>query len=95
MKVMPFVTLLGLAGCMSARLQLHEKFNPDEKPAYVDYFDYYFAGLAGDPELNLQKICMDQKPYGVQRIKSVEDGVITFFTLAIYSPVTVKVWCGE
>jgi hypothetical protein len=95
MKYLILAAAIGLAGCMSTRIKLNEKFNPSDKPAYVDYVDYYFAGLAGNPELNLQKICMDQKPLGVQRMNSVEDGVITLFTLGIYSPATVKVWCGD
>ncbi len=87
--------LLTAASCMSTRVQLHPKFDFHIKPIYIDYADYYFLGLMGKPVLNLQKICMDQKPYGFQRAKSPEDGIITLFTLGIYSPTTVKVWCGD
>ena len=83
------------AGCVSAKVSLNSKFNVDEPPAYTDYVDYYFWGLAGDPALNLQKICYDQKAYGVQRVNTWEDGIITFFTLGIYAPATVRVWCGD
>ena len=84
-----------LTGCMSTKLQLSPKWNPSVPATYEDYVDYYFLGFVGEPTLNLQKICMDQKPQGLQRIKSVEDGVINFFTMGIYTPATVRVWCGD
>lgn len=82
-------------GCMSTKLQLSPGWNRRAPPAYVDYMDYYLLGLVGDPYLSIPKICMDQQPHGVQKIKTVEDSLITLFTLGIYSPITVKVWCGE
>ena len=95
MKAWVLSLTLVLAGCMSAKLSLNSKFNPEEKPAYVDYVDYYFWGFKGRPSLNLQKICVDQKPYGVQRLKTFEDIFITFAALGIYAPATVRVWCGD
>ena len=83
------------SGCMSTQIQYDEKWNKRVAPVYVDYFDYYFLGLVGQPTLSLQKICMDQKPYGVRRRKTAEDGLITLVTVGIYSPATVEVWCGE
>ncbi|MGZ3722850.1 MAG: Bor/Iss family lipoprotein, partial [Bdellovibrionales bacterium] len=55
----------------------------------------YFWGLKGKPSLNLQKICVDQKPYGVQRLKSPEDITIGIIALGFYTPATVRVWCGD
>lgn len=84
-----------LSGCMSTRIGFKEHFVATDKPTYEDYVDYYVAGFVGDPELNLQKICMDQRPYEVQRLRSAADIFITFVTLSIYSPSTVRVWCGD
>jgi hypothetical protein len=84
-----------LLGCMSTRVVLSDKWNRYSKPVYVDYFDYYWGGLKGHPEVALQKVCMDQRPHAFERIKTAEDGIITAVTLGIYSPSTVKVWCGE
>ena len=80
---------------MSTRLILNEKWNPTAKPSYVDYFDYYWFGFSGQPTVNLQKVCLDQRPHAIQRMKTPEDVVISVFTLGIYSPATVRVWCGE
>jgi len=91
------VLVLSLAefGCMSSRVRLSNEFNPSKPADYVDYMDYYFGGLAGHPELNLQKICVDQKPLGVEQAKYPADWIITLVTLGIYSPETVRVWCGD
>lgn len=82
-------------GCMSTRVAISPKWDPHSKPAYVDYFDYYLFGFMGRNSVSLQKACVDQKPLAFERIRSIEDGIIAFWTLGIYSPMTVKVWCGD
>jgi hypothetical protein len=90
-----FLSAAALSGCMNTKIALGEKWNPYAKPAYVDYFDSWWWGLKGRPAVSLQKVCMDQKPLAVQRVKTGEDAIITAFTLGVYAPTTVKVWCGE
>ncbi len=86
---------LGLAACMSTQVQLDSRWNPTAKPSYEDYFDYYFLGLKGDRQFSLQKVCMDQRPFGFRRYRSLEDSFLTAITLGIYAPMTVQVWCGN
>ncbi len=95
LAMLGLVSIAFQVGCMSTRLELSSKWDKSTKPVYEDYVDYYFWGFVGHPELNLQKICMDQKPHGIKRFKSPEDGFITVLTLGIYTPSTVQVWCGE
>ena len=95
MKWLAASLCLILSGCISAKVSLDPRWNAKEKPAYEDYVDYYVFGFVGNPALDLQKICVDQKPYGLQRVKTWEDGLITVFTVGIYSPATVRVWCGD
>lgn len=90
-----FFAVLLLSSCMSTRVQFSPKWERSSKPVYIDYVDSYVFGFIGQPSLNLQKICMDQKPYALHSVKTAEDGIITFFTLGIYSPTTVRVWCGD
>ncbi len=87
--------LLTLSGCMTTRVVFSDKFDPRAKPAYVDYFDYYWLGFRGEREVALQKVCMDQRPHAIVRTKTAEDVLLTYITVGIYSPVTVKIWCGE
>ena len=89
------LALASASGCMSTKVQLDSKWDRSAPYTYEDYENYYLLGLVGNPAIALQTVCMDQKPYGVQRLKGVEDGLITAFTLGIYSPATVRVWCGD
>lgn len=84
-----------LAGCGSTKVALNERWDSSRKPSYVDYFDYYWWGLKGHRTVNLQTVCVDQKPLGFQRLRTAEDITIGVFTLGIYLPATVRVWCGE
>ncbi len=86
---------LALSGCMSTRVVLEPKWNSSQKASYEDYFDYYFLGLAGHPTMSLQKACMDQKIYSFKFFRSPEDVIITWLTFGIYSPATLRVWCGD
>lgn len=76
-------------------IALDSKFTLDSKPAYEDYLDYYALGFIGNHSVDVQKVCVDQKPYAVQRIFGPDDALITLATLGIYTPMTVRVWCGN
>jgi hypothetical protein len=88
-------SLLLACGCMTTRIAFHEDWNADTKPSYVDYEDFYLFGFIGQPRISLQKICVDQKPYGFEKRMSPTDGILSFITLGIYTPITVRVWCGD
>lgn len=85
----------GAVGCSSTRLVYSEKFDRTQKPVYEDYMDYYFLGFVGHPSVNVQKVCMDQKPLALQRIFTFDDALISLVTIGIYTPWTVRVWCGD
>lgn len=87
--------LLTLGACSSTHIILSDKWNRQSKPSYVDYVNGYWWGLDGTSEISIQKACVDQKPHAVQKVMTPEDGVIRLFTLGIYSPTTIKIWCGE
>ncbi len=81
---------------MSTRMKLDERWDATkQKPVYVDYFDQYLLWTIGRPSVDLAQVCVDQKPYGFQHHRSAEDGLIALFTIGIYTPTTVRVWCGE
>jgi len=94
-KLLTLCSVLLLTGCMSTQVALDSRFQPSQPPAYEDYFDYYWFGLSGNSTVDLQKVCVDQKPYGFRRLRSLQDGFIGIITLGIYTPVTVRVWCGD
>src|SRR5688572_22078937 len=94
-KLGSYALFLSLASCMSTSLVLDQNWKPTVKPTYIDYLDSYWFGFQGQPSISVQKVCMDQKPLAVQRIKTGEDVFLSAITLGIYTPSTVKVWCGE
>jgi hypothetical protein len=80
---------------MSSRVVFDSKWEPGSRAVYEDYFDYYFFGLIGENHVDVQRVCMDQKPYAVRRLRSGEDFFISLVTFGIYTPATVRVWCGD
>lgn len=87
--------LLCLSGCMSTTVVFNERWNPKSRPSYVDYFDTYWWGFHGKPEVSLQQVCLDQRPHALRRVRSAEDVAIGAVTLGVYIPLTVTVWCGD
>lgn len=83
------------SGCMSVKMQLDSRWDRKLRASYIDYTDYWILGFVGKGEFNLQKICVDQKPYGFERYRSPEDITIGVFTLGIYTPASLRVWCGN
>lgn len=91
------ILLLSLSGCMSTKAIFHSSWNPSVKPSYTDYIDAYWWGLVSDRDnkINLAQVCLDQKPLAFQRIKMADDIILSVVTVGIYTPTTVRVWCGE
>jgi hypothetical protein len=88
--------LLLLSGCVSSIVQTDYKLNAKAPPQYEDYFDgYLFGWVGGKEKVDLVRVCMDQKPYGFQKLHSGEDLFFAVITFGIYTPTTVRVWCGE
>ncbi len=84
-----------MAGCMTTKVAFDKNWNPSLNPSYEDYFNFYALGFAGHPSLSLQEACVDQKPYGMISQRTFEDSFIAALTLGIYTPATVRVWCGD
>ena len=93
--LLSIVAILINTGCMSTRVVVDKAWEPRMSPVYEDYFDYYFWGLSGHPDLKLQKVCMDQKILAMKRFKNPTDIFLTVITLGVYYPMTVQVWCGD
>lgn len=67
----------------------------DNTPSYEDHFDSYVFGRVGKNQVNLQQVCMDQTALKAEYLETSEDIVIGLFTFGIYTPSTVRVWCGD
>lgn len=90
------VFALLLSSCVSTKTTIGDHSIKGLKPVYEDYFDGYLLGWAGeDDQINLNEVCLDQKPFGFQKTYSFQDGFFALISLGIYTPYTVRVWCGE
>ena len=84
-----------ISGCVSTEVVFKGRGAQQTKPSYEDYFDYYLFGFVGHNSVSLQKVCLDQKPYRLQTLRTGEDAIISFYTFGIYTPMTVRIWCGD
>jgi hypothetical protein len=95
MRLVPPLIMALLSACAPTRLVMDSRWDPSSPPVYVDYHDYYLLGFIGSAEVNLRTVCLDQRPLAVESVRGFDDGLISLYTLGIYSPMTVKVWCGD
>lgn len=76
-----------LTACMSTQ---------KTKPDFEDYVPSSFWGLVGESyPVDVKKVCQNKDPIEVRKGKSGEDWLLSLFTLGIYWPRTVQVWCPE
>lgn len=66
-----------------------------KKAYYEESMPFYFWGIKGEARVNLAQVCDNKPATQMQTQFTFEDGIMSFFTLGIYSPHTVRVWCEE
>lgn len=81
-------------GCAIVSVKAHKIANIDRAPDYEETLPYYFFGLVGKPHLDVRKICFGNKVEYIRNIYTPEDISINVKTLFIYTPKTVRIWCG-
>jgi hypothetical protein len=89
--------VLGLAITTAAcsTVTIHPKSNAQitSEPNYQDSKSFYLLGAIGEERVNVTEICGDKEPVQMQSQQTFGNGLATAFTLGIYAPHTVKVWC--
>ena len=88
------VTMLTICACVSNQVFFTDTASSRTRPDLEDYLSLNAFGLAQNQSIDLQKICMDQKPTRASVHRSPIDSLITVLSLSIYSPLTLRVWCG-
>ena len=90
-----FVLFLATTGCMSVTYKApNTSENLNTKPDFEDYVPGYFWGISKPRLPEPKNVCQKQEPIQVRKGKSVEDSLLAFFTLGIYWPTTMQVWCS-
>ena len=88
------IIFLGVTGCSSVTINPNGGETLRHEPSYIDSKPFYFWGIKGSHVVNVNDICEGD----VAQMKTVltpSEYLIGLFTLFIYSPRTVKVWCED
>jgi hypothetical protein len=89
--------VLGLAitasACSTVTIQPKPENRIVSAPNYQESKPFYLFGTIGENRVNVTEVCGDKGPVQMQSQQTFLDGLATVFTLGIYAPHTVKVWC--
>ena len=94
MKKLLILSAIILSGCSTVSIHPDRTTKLVSKSSYEESKDFYFWGLGGEHSIDVVKVCCDKTVSQMQTQLTLKDGLLTAITLGIYSPHTVKVWCG-
>ncbi len=82
-----------LFACSSVTIRPQGGKKDQSDPHYLDSKAFYFGGVKGQHEVDVNEICDGAEVSQMQTVTTVSDYLIGAVTLFIYAPRTVKVWC--
>ncbi len=85
----------GLSACSSVTMRPNGGEKDHSKPNYIDSKPFYFVGILGEHEVDVNEVCDGAEVTQMQTVMTSSDYILSMFTLLIYTPRTAKVWCGE
>ena len=87
------LVIANLSACSSVTIRPQGGPKDQSEPTYLDSKPFYFWGLKGSHEVDVNEVCEGSDVSQMQTVVTVSDYVLGVFTLFIYAPRTVKVWC--
>jgi len=95
-KLLPLVIIsLTISACSSVTIRPEGGDKNRGEPSYLDSKPYYFWGLVGEHEVDVNAACEGLAVEQMQTVTTVSDFLLGIVTLYIYAPRTAKIWCGE
>lgn len=82
------------AGCSTVTIATQGKAKLATDPTYESSKSFFLGGLVGEVDFDITKPCNNKMPIQVQTQSTFVDSLLTIVTVGIYSPRTVRVWCG-
>ena len=92
-KLLALLSVLFLYSCTSVTMQPSSGYKIANEPNYQESKHYFFWGLVGEKNINVNEICSNSSMAQMQSQVTFVDGLLTAITLGIYAPVSSKVWC--
>ena len=89
------VILVNVSACSSVTVRTQGGEKDTSAPSYIDSKPFYFWGIKGGHEVDVNEICEGAAVSQMQTVMTSSDWMFGYLTLFIYSPRTVKVWCEE
>lgn len=93
--ILSLTTTLFLGGCSTVTVTPSGKAKTSISPTYEESKSFYLFGLIGEQEVDVTKYCQGQEPQQMQTQSTFLDSFLGIITIGIYSPRTLKVWCGK
>ena len=84
-----------ISACSSVTIRPDGGDKNRDEPSYLDSKPFYFWGLVGEHEVDVNTVCEGAGVEQMQSVTTVSDFFLGAVTLYIYAPRTAKVWCGE
>jgi hypothetical protein len=89
------LTVACLSACAKATIRPNggPALSSSTAPNYEESKPYFMWGLVGEHDINVKQVCGEKDVEQMQSRTTFVDGLLTLFTLGIYSPKTAMVWC--
>jgi len=88
------VAALASAACRTVTLVAEPGVVAERAPRYERSLPFGFWGLAGEHEIDVDRVCRGSRPARLQTQSTFTDGLAAAFTLGLYKPRTARVWCA-
>lgn len=82
-----------LVSCATVTVVSEPKRFMNTEPSYIDSKEFFFFGLIGKHDVDIEKICLGHEMAQMQTEFSQKNVSAALLTLGIYVPRTVKIWC--
>jgi len=92
-RLIVLVSVLSVSACATVTIQPRPVATLDSALLYEERKSFYWWGLSGEQRVDVRKICGERQVLQMQSQRTFTDTAFTVFTLGIYAPHTVKVWC--
>ena len=92
-KVILLTVVVFMSACSSITINPNSSATVNSEPSYEERKSFFWWGLSGEHRVDVKKVCEKSEAQQMQTQLTFTDGLLTFITLGIYSPHSVKVWC--
>ena len=87
------IIMLLISGCASVTMKPLGGEKISTAPTFEESKRYNLFWLIGENRINVRNICNGNEAKQIQGLITFRDFLFTTWTLGIYSPYTIRIWC--